>query len=61
MYLVEYSQHDRPLWMVTDDPLKSYINPLHLVLIQNENLTTAYVRRLHPGRKSDYVNNDLLP
>ena len=60
MYLVENSQHDRPLWMVTDEPLKSYVNPLHLVLIQNENLTTAYVGRLHPGRKSDHVSSDLL-
>ena len=27
--------------MATDDPLKSFVNPLHLVLIQKENLTNG--------------------
>ena len=29
--------------MATDDPLKSFVNPLHLVLIQNKNLTNGNV------------------
>ena len=41
MYLVEKNQHGHPLWMATDDPLKFFVNPLHLVLIQKENLTNG--------------------
>ena len=38
----------RSMWLVTEDPLKSFVSPLHLVLIPNENLTIVdYIAYLH--------------
>ena len=31
----------RSMWLVTEDPLKSFVYPLHLVLIPKENLTNG--------------------
>ena len=39
MFLV--NQHGDPMLMATEDPLKSFVYLLHLVLIQNENLANG--------------------